>query len=57
VAELVKGNVCVSCAAQDAGEKFVVSGHTEPYTIFDTACITFSLTREPRPVARQSGRP
>ena len=57
VAELVKGNVGVRCTAQDAGEKFVVPGHTESYTIFNIPCITFPVTREPRPMLRQSGRP
>jgi hypothetical protein len=43
LAELVKGDIRVRCTSQDAGEKVVVPGHTESYTVFDTPCITYSV--------------
>jgi hypothetical protein len=47
VAKLVKRNICVGRAAQDAGEKLVVPGHTESYTTSAPLCLTSELRGGP----------
>ena len=44
VAKLIKRDIRVGSAAQDAGEKLVVPGHTESYITSAPLCLTLAMT-------------